>query len=167
MFTKLIFASERDFLAIACFNMTPEFRLQSWGQMARIIMAIKVIQTAASNGAARHQADEAVWTWVVWSTRLVLERKGRTLMRRVVLLECRINRCSQYGCIGERWCRPFMAGEGDSPNIGQGMSRGWKSGDSVFEAPVSLGDTRISLKKKKLTPSLPRAATRSRCFPDR
>ena len=72
MFAKLVFASERDFLAIASVNMTLEFRLESWDLMPRIIMAIKVIQTAASNWAARHQADEAVWTWVVWDTRLVL-----------------------------------------------------------------------------------------------
>ena len=71
MFAKLVFASERDFLAIASVNMTLEFRLEFWSQMARIIMAIKVIQTAASDWAARHQADEAVWSWVVW---LVLER---------------------------------------------------------------------------------------------
>ena len=59
MFAKLVLSSERDFLAIASFNMTLEFRLESWGQMARIIMALKVILTAASNWAARHQADEA------------------------------------------------------------------------------------------------------------
>ena len=49
MFAKLVFASERDFLAIASFNMTLEFRLESWGQMERIIMALKVIHTAASS----------------------------------------------------------------------------------------------------------------------
>ena len=59
MFAKLVFAIERDFLAIASVNMTLEFRLESWGQMARFKMAIKVIHTAASNWATRHQADEA------------------------------------------------------------------------------------------------------------
>ncbi len=76
MFAKLIFAIERDFLAIASFNMTLEFRLESWAPMLRLIMTIKVIHTAASSRAARHQAHEAgrpVWTWIVWNNRLVVE----------------------------------------------------------------------------------------------
>lgn len=77
MFTKLIFAIERDFLAITTFNLTFEFWFESWALMLRLIMAIKVIRTAASSRAARHQAHEAgrlVWTWVVWNKSLVLEQ---------------------------------------------------------------------------------------------
>ena len=76
MFAKLIFAIERDFLAIASFNMTLEFWLESWSLMLRLIMAIKVIHTAASSWTTRHQAHEAgrlVWTWAIWKNRLVLE----------------------------------------------------------------------------------------------
>ena len=77
MFAKLVLSSERNFLAITSVNMTLEFRLESWDLMPRIIMAIKVIQTAASDWATRHQAHETgtlVWTWVVWENRLVPER---------------------------------------------------------------------------------------------
>ena len=101
MFEKLVFSRERVFFAIAPFNITLEFRLQSWILMPRPIMAIKITHTATSDWAVRHQADEAVWTWVVWDNRLVLEWRNRTLTRHVVLLECRINGSSQCGCIGE------------------------------------------------------------------
>lgn len=120
MFAKLIFAIERDFLAIASFNMTLEFWLESRALMLRLVMALKVIRTAASSWTARHQAHEAgrlVWTCFVWKDRLVLER--RTLTRHVEVLECRIKGCSQRGCIGESWRRLFIASEGDTLDIGQ------------------------------------------------
>ena len=82
----------------------------------------------------------------------MLEGRSQAPTRHVLLLECRINGCSQCGCIGESWCRLFIAGVGDSLKFGQGMSRdkiGRKLGVcGATENAQSLGDTRISSKKK-------------------
>ena len=48
MFAKLIFPVERDFPTITSFNLTFEFRFESWALVLRLVMAIKVIRTAAT-----------------------------------------------------------------------------------------------------------------------
>ena len=48
MFAKLIFPIEGDFPAITSFNLTVEFRFESWAMVLRLIMTIKVIRTAAT-----------------------------------------------------------------------------------------------------------------------
>ena len=47
MFAKLVFPIERDFSAITSFNVTFEFRFESWAMVLRLIMTIKIIRTAA------------------------------------------------------------------------------------------------------------------------
>ena len=49
MFAKLVFPIERGFPAITSFNLTFVFRFKSRALVLRLIMAIKVIRTAASS----------------------------------------------------------------------------------------------------------------------
>ena len=49
MFAELIFSIERVFPAMTSFNLTFEFTSESWALVLRLIMAIKVIGTAASS----------------------------------------------------------------------------------------------------------------------